>query len=220
VSPLIAEIKPEWYDVKGRKVFRPDSRRNSGFKPTFPAGLFLSQPLKYWCSDLTDLRRFLANCKYVSDEEQFGQRDYWQPPEQFEQTKRGDCEDFALWTWRQLLHLNFPARLALGSAGRYGEGHAWVTFEKGGKTYLVEPLSWPLGLRLPRLSVVRYKPKFSMSWDGEKVSYFEHEDKKFQGSLLEIVSLSLEWLVFWSRFWMTIPLKVCRFILKRKPLKS
>jgi hypothetical protein len=81
-----------------------------------------------------------------------------------------------LWTWRQLLHLNYPARFALGSAGRYGEGHAWVTFQRDGKTYLLEPLSWPAGFKLPRLSIIRYKPKFSISWDGAKVSYFEHED--------------------------------------------
>jgi hypothetical protein len=116
---------PEWYDAEGRKVFRPDSRRKSGFKPTFPAGRFLSQPLKYWCSDLGDLRRFLAECKYVSDEEQFGERDYWQPPEQFEENKRGDCEDFALWIWRQLLHMNYSARFALGSASRYGDGRRY-----------------------------------------------------------------------------------------------
>jgi hypothetical protein len=134
---LIAEIVPEWYDIEGRKVFRPDSRRNSGFQPTFPAGRFISQPLKHWCSDFPGLRRFLVGCKYVSDQEQFGERDYWQPPEQFEENKKGDCEDFALWAWRQLLHLNYPARFALGSAGRYGEGHAWVTFQKDGKAYLL-----------------------------------------------------------------------------------
>ena len=27
------------------------------------------------------VRNFLRSCKYVTDEELFGQRDYWQPPE-------------------------------------------------------------------------------------------------------------------------------------------
>jgi hypothetical protein len=70
-----------------------------------------------------------------------------------------------LWAWRQLLHMNYSARLALGSASRYGDGHAWVTFQRNGKTYLLEPLSWAVGLTLPRLSVLRYTPKFSMSWN-------------------------------------------------------
>ena len=162
---MIAEIIPEWYDVEGRKVFRPDSRRKSGFKPTFPAGRLLSQPLQHWCTDLSDLRRFLAGCEYVSDEEQFGERDYWQPPEQFEKSKKGDCEDFALWAWRQLLHM-----------------------------------SWPLGLTLPRLSILKYKPRFSMSWDGSKVSYFEHTDRKISWSLRGTAVLVWEWLFFWTSF--------------------
>jgi hypothetical protein len=191
---LIAEIIPEWYDVEGRKSFdpTPDARADSG--------RFLSQPLQHWCTDLSDLRRFLAGCEYVSDEEQFGERDYWQPPERFEESKKGDGEDFALWAWRQLLHMNYPARLALESASRYGDGHAWVTFQSEGKTYLLEPLSWPLGLTLPRLSILKYKPRFSMSWDGSKVSYFEHTDRKINWSLRGTVVLVWEWLFFWTSF--------------------
>ena len=63
---------------------------HSGFQSTFPPGRFLSQPLKTWCSDFTELRNFLSNCKYVSDQEQFGEEDYWQPPDDFEQLKKGE----------------------------------------------------------------------------------------------------------------------------------
>lgn len=205
---------PECYDTQGRRVFRPDSRRNSGFKPTFPAGRFVAQPLKHWCSDLPEIRRFLAGCEYVSDEEQFGKRDYWQPPELFEVYKKGDCEDFALWVWRQLLHLNYPARFVIGSAGRYGDGHAWVTFQSDDRAYLWEALRWPVGLTLPRLSILRYKPKFSVSWDGEKVSYFEHESRKLDLSLSRIVLLVGEWLIFWVTFWlMVIPGRISKWIM-------
>jgi hypothetical protein len=221
VSSLIAEILPDSYDIAGRKVFRPDSRQDSGFRPTFPIGRFLSQPLKHRCANFVELRRFLSSCKYVSDEEQFGEEDYWQPPEQFEETKKGDCEDYALWAWRQLLQMNYRARFVMGAAGRYGEGHAWVTFEKDGKAFLLEPLGWPAGLSLPRLSIIRYKPKFSVALDGDKVSYYEHEEKRFQGSLRQTISMIFEWLFFWFRFWVTFPLKVAqRFILPRKPLRS
>jgi len=150
----------------------------------------------------------LAGCTYVSDEEQFGEKDYWQPPEQFEESRKGDCEDFALWAWRQLLHMNYDARFVTGISGQYRAGHAWVTFEKNGKYFLLEALSWPVGLKLPRLSIFRYKPKFSVSWDGEKISYYEHEDKKFSGSLQQIVLLCGEWLFFWGRFWLLLPLRI------------
>jgi hypothetical protein len=214
VFTLIAEILPESYDIAGRKVFRPDSRQHSGFRPTFPIGRFLTQPLKHNCSNFAEMRRFLASCEYVSDQEQFGERDYWQPPEKFEETRKGDCEDYALWAWRQVLQMNFPARFVVGASGRYGEGHAWVTFEKDGKTFLLEPLAWPAGLILPRLSIIRYKPRFSVGWDGDKVSYYQHHEKKFRGSLRQIISTILEWLLFWLRFGMALPFKIARrFIL-------
>ena len=201
---LIAEVLPEFYDVEGRKVFRPDSRRHSGFRPTFPVGQFLSQPLKHWCSDLVEMRRFLSDCSYVSDQKQFGQRDYWQPPEQFEESKKGDCEDFALWCWRQLLEMNYSCRFVVGTAGRYGEGHSWVTFQSDGKTYLLEALNWPVGLKMPRISTLRYHPKYSMEWNGGNVSYYKHEDRKFSGSLGTILPLVGEWISLWVSFWLRI----------------
>jgi hypothetical protein len=228
VGSLIGEIVQDYYDADGRKTFRPDLRGRSGFRSTFPPGRFLSQPLKKWCSDFSELRRFLSTCKYVTDKEQFGENDYWQPPDDFEQSRKGDCEDFALWTWRQLMHMNYPSRVVVGTAGRYGEGHAWVTFEKDGKAFLLEPLSWGVGLRLPRLSVVRYKPKFSMAWDGENISFFAHADRKFDASSLRVTILVFEWLTFWIYFWVKaipriiirLPFKLFRLSQSKKPEHS
>jgi hypothetical protein len=207
---LIAEVFLEAYDAAGRKVFRPDSRRTSGFRPTFPAGRFLSQPLKHWCSDFVDMRKFLAKCKYVSDQEQFGQKDYWQPPELFEETRKGDCEDFALWSWRQLMQMNYPCRFVVGRAGRFGAGHAWLTFEKDGRTYLLESLSWGIGLKMPRLRTLRYHPKYSMEWNGKTVSYYSHEDRKFDPSLQTAASLVGEWIYLWGFFWVRLVASVAK----------
>lgn len=214
---LIAEITPAWYDVDGRKVFRPDARRYSGFRPTFPIGRFVSQPLKQPCSDLNELRKFLSRCNYVSDQELFGKKEYWQPPDQFEESMKGDCEDFALWTWRQLMHMNYPARFVTGTSGRDRSGHAWVTFEKDGKHFLVEPLQWMVGLKLPRLSILSYRPRFSVVWDGRKISYYEHRDKKFNGSVKDVAVLLAEWFYVWTGFW----LRIVRALGKRLvPFKS
>ncbi len=161
------------------------------------------------------MQKFLATCRYVSDEEQFGERDYWLPPELFEESNEGDCEDFAIWVWRQLLQMNYEARLVVGTASRYGEGHAWVTFEKDGKFFLLESLSWPVGLMLPRLSAFRYKPTFSVGWDGKNISYYQHKEKKFSGSAWQIAVLCGEWLFFWLKFWIALPLKVLRKYLRR-----
>jgi predicted transglutaminase-like cysteine proteinase len=79
-------------------------------------GSFLSQPLKIVCRDVDEIRAFLRTCRYVSDVEQFGMKDHWMPPEEFERVRRGDCDDFALWTCRQLLSLGYNARFVAGSA--------------------------------------------------------------------------------------------------------
>jgi hypothetical protein len=41
------------------------------------------------CLNLADVSTFLAGCRGVSDKEQFGREDYWQPPEDFERTRIG-----------------------------------------------------------------------------------------------------------------------------------
>lgn len=102
-------------------------------------GRYVSQPLTVKCASFQDVRDFLRRCKAVSDEEQFDQRDYWQPPEEFERTRKGDCDCFALWTWRQLLDMGYDARVVFGQHGRYDIGHAWVEFFRNGTCYLVEP---------------------------------------------------------------------------------
>ena len=212
---MIAEILPDCCDISGRRVFRPDSHRHGGFRPTFPMGRYLSQPLTVHCANLIELRRFLSKCSYVSDEKQFGKSDYWLPPDEFEKTKKGDCEDFALWTWRQFLDMGYDARFVVGSSGRYGEGHAWVTFNRDGKSFLVEPLACMIGTRLPRLSAVRYQPHFSVAWDGHDVSYYEHTNRQFRASLPQIASLAAEWLFFWTRFWMVLPVRIAKRLLRK-----
>ena len=161
-------------------------------------GHHVSQPLTIVCNCLDDIRRFLKTCSYVRDQAQFGRADYWIPPHEFERRRRGDCEDFALWTWRQLMHLGYSTRFVCGVSGRYGAGHAWVTFERDGRTFIVESLAAWHGETFPRLSTLRYSPKLSVSWDGRKFTYFEHQAVD-RISMLEIMPHLSEWTRFWLR---------------------
>jgi len=128
-----------------------------------------------------------------------GRRDYWMPPEEFELRRRGDCEDFALWTWRQLMHLGYSARFVCGQSGRYGAGHAWVTFELEGRTFIVESLAARVGPTFPRLSTLRYRPSISASWDGRALKYFEHAASTKQLPFLDVAPHVPEWVAFWIR---------------------
>jgi Bacterial transglutaminase-like cysteine proteinase BTLCP len=205
---MIAEIIPEAYDALGKQVSQPFLRRR-GLRPTFPMGRYVSQPLAIHCQNIEEVRQFLRTCRVVSDEALFGKREYWQPPEEFERRKAGDCEDFSLWTWRQLMALGFDARMVFGRHGRYGIGHAWVEFLQEGKCFLVEPQARSLGLHLPRLSTLAYDPMFSVAWDVDEIRYYAH--KKPDSSHLSwifILRLIPEWVSIWGWFWLRVVVRL------------
>ena len=180
------------YDTHGKKTSKLSPYIKKYFKPTFPMGRYISQALTVECKNITELQEFLKKCSYVSDEVQFNKSDYWMPPEDFERKKKGDCEDFALWTWRQMLSIGYDARFVIGRAGRYGEGHAWVTYTENGIGYLCEPLAAWLSNRLPKLSTVRYEPYFSVGCDEDKLHYYLHKNGIFNPSISEILKLIFE----------------------------
>jgi hypothetical protein len=157
-------------------------------------GSFVSQPLNVVCRDMEEIRAFLSTCRYVSDQEQFGVRDHWMPPEEFEKTRRGDCDDFALWTWRQLLGLGYSARFVTGSAGRYGEGHAWVSFRIQDKVFIVESLA-ARRRKFPRLETLRYRPSVSVEITATHVKFFEHTKRSHEPPFRVVAALVPEWLL-------------------------
>lgn len=209
---MIARIISEIYDTEGKETGNPISKKQKRlFHATFPMQRYLSQPLQYHAKNIEDIRSFLMSCKYISDQEQFDKEDYWMPPEKFEKIKQGDCDDFSLWTWRQLLAMGYDARYVVGISGKYGEGHAWVTFQKNGIHFLVEPLASLYGKKLPSLSTVTYEPNGSVRWDGKNLQYFFHNKKTFKLRLSQIPYLVSEWTALWTWFWIQLVFKIALF---------
>jgi Bacterial transglutaminase-like cysteine proteinase BTLCP len=173
---------------------------------------------------VADVRKFLLTCKGVSDKELFGKEEYWQPPEDFEKLRKGDCEDFSLWTWRQFLDMGYNARLVLGRHGRYRTGHAWVSFQQNGKCYLVEPQLSVVGEKFPRLSTLRYHPEFSVCWSDEKLTFYSHNKIRRLPSFAVLISLVPEWLRIWGglvlRVAYRIPLVTFRRLLRVSPNRT
>ena len=205
---MIAEIIPEIYDATGRQISQP-FHGPKGLRPTFPMGRYVSQPLTVHCNTIEDLRQFLRSCRGVSDKKLFDKEDYWQPPDEFEKRKAGDCEDFSIWTWRQLMAMGYDARIVFGKHGRYDIGHARVTFFQDDKCFLLEPQYRFVGLRIPRLSTLRYDPKFSVAWNGATIKYYLHKDNsERRPPFMLLISLLPEWARIWGWFWLRVTVRI------------
>lgn len=117
-----------------------------------------------------DICRFLLGCTYMSDPALFQEADFWQHPTTFEHIRKGDCEDHALWAWRKLRELGYPAHLVGGSCGLEGldpNGHAWVVFSADGELMLLETTAKNREALVRPLSRVKqyYNPYVSVDHD-------------------------------------------------------
>ncbi len=105
---------------------------------------------------------WLLDCECLSDQALFFQEDFWQHPLTFEQIRKGDCEDHALWAWRKLGELGIPARF---TAGRWnGVAHAWILLDRADGVHLFETTSKtrPLVHPLDAGTRARYCPALSV----------------------------------------------------------
>jgi hypothetical protein len=84
-------------------------------------------------SSIEEICDWLLGCEFKTDLELFQKADYWQHPLSFEQLRKGDCDDHALWAWRKLVELGKDAELFSGMRleqdGSWA-GHAWVVINE------------------------------------------------------------------------------------------
>jgi hypothetical protein len=118
---------------------------------------------------IDDIVGWLGTCQYVSDVEQFHEPDLWQEPCAFERRQRGDCEDFALWTWRKLTEIGLEAEFFVGrvlcdDAAAIDRQHAWVVYRAGHDAYLFEPAARDRQRMIQPWSAVKdcYVPHFAV----------------------------------------------------------
>ena len=121
-------IAPSWFGRGSHRDFRWYFEGESGVR----------------AASVDDICAWLLECTYLTDPALFNEADYWQHPQTFEQLRRGDCEDHALWAWRKLAELGIDAELVSGqrivSAGE-SHSHAWVLFREGGVEFVLEAVS-------------------------------------------------------------------------------
>jgi hypothetical protein len=120
-------------------------------------------------SGVEEVIDWLLTAEYQSDLHLFREPDYWQHPLTFEQLRRGDCEDFALWAWRKLTELGIQAEFFVGRtvhdrAGAPPALHAWVVFQIDGADYLLETVARERTAMLSTLDEARsqYVPYYAV----------------------------------------------------------
>ena len=151
---MVAELPGPAALYEGEKVRRADLGN------THPWNRYFNHPLGYTARSIQEIAAFLRKCEYRHDRETRSHRDFWEPPDEFETRRRGDCEDHAIWAWRQLSDNGHRSRLVLGAR------HAWVYVFANDRCYLLEAT-----LKRGRLwSLRRYQPE----WSVERL-----EDRKF-----------------------------------------
>jgi transglutaminase-like putative cysteine protease len=93
-------------------------------------------------SSLDDICSWLSDCEYILDRDLFNKEDFWQHPVTLEHTRKGDCEDQALWAWRKMAALGVAAEFVVGfldaDDGEHADGHAWLIYEHKGQRYIFE----------------------------------------------------------------------------------
>lgn len=166
---LGATVADPWVPVDYQPAFR---LYGSGITADFTDYLDGASAVKV--QSVKGITSWLLNCEYATDQELFGERDFWQHPTTFEQRRRGDCEDFALWAWRKLLELQLEAEFVVGYwLPQMHARHAWVTFRDGGIRYLLEPTHRDPERMLRPLEEVKheYVPEFGAKMGGKRFAY-------------------------------------------------
>jgi len=130
-------------------------------------------------TSLEEVQRWLLGCEFVEDEELFNETDFWQHPHTFEQLRRGDCEDHALWAWRKLVELGLDADLVSGTVLRGSgddvrrTGHVWVLLRNQGETLVFEAAAKAQERMLRALAEVRdhYRPEFGVDRERQRYAF-------------------------------------------------
>ena len=165
IGARLAGRESPWERVSMRvpeTVFGPGSQR--------PFAAYFEGESGVPVRSIDDIVAWLQSCEYVTDLEQFNQRDVWQHPGAFERLRRGDCEDFALWAWRKLAELGIEAELCVGRVVVATEPgidrqHAWVVYHVDGAAYLFEAAARTPALMIRPLeeAMDQYVPHFAVN---------------------------------------------------------
>ncbi len=113
-------------------------------------------------SQIKAINDFMNRAKYITDQRNWGQKDYWASPGQFME-KFGDCEDYAIAKFMSLKLLGFSDSMLRVTAVKdlnLKVGHAILIVILDGKYYLLDN---QIKQVVETKTVHHYRPVFSVS---------------------------------------------------------
>ncbi len=125
---------------------------------------FLQGESRVESNSIADVCVWLIGCEYISDQEQFRKADHWLHPKEFEISRKGDCEDHALWAWSRLIALGYKTEFIAGTNIQSGCRHAWIHVSLNDQTALLEATSKNPETIILSMDEVRerYRPEFGV----------------------------------------------------------
>ena len=163
----IAAVRDPWrrYDLEPPlRAFGPGAADFRGY---------LAGSCRVACDSPKAIGDWLLGCRYADDAQLLGEADHWLHPATFELLRCGDCEDFSLWAWRQLIEARYAATFVVGMRSGPGTArgrHAWVTYLDGSVDYLFDGVERSIARMIRPCSGVQalYEPQLGVDADGAR----------------------------------------------------
>lgn len=137
---------------------------------------YLSGPCRFSRPTPHAIGEWLLGCQYADDPELLAESDLWLHPVTFELLRCGDCEDFALWAWRQLVDARFDADFVVGIRaipGAVRGRHAWVIFRDASGEHLLDGVERSIDRMIRPLPDVRalYEPQVGVDAQARRFAF-------------------------------------------------
>lgn len=132
----------------------------------------LNSHLVFEANSIAQIDEWINSGSYVSDERLFGQADRWQLPSEIEKYRCGDCEDFSLWAWVQLLRMNVNARFMLGGLFDNELNHAWVCIYNKDGVKVLECTPSQFNVPIAAKNAPEYLPLLSLD---KSLQWYSHQ---------------------------------------------
>lgn len=113
-------------------------------------------------TQITEVNTYMNKAKYIADEPNWNQKDYWASPGEF-MAKFGDCEDYAIAKFLSLTLLGFDAesvRVVAVKDLNLKVGHAVLAVFLDGKVYILDNQITQV---VEASSIRHYQPVFSIN---------------------------------------------------------